>query len=63
MALKTYRVDAKLRFPSWNHTGYWLEIHARTKREAIRRMRQLVWSLGHTRAEDGLDYTAAELED
>ena len=58
--LKTYRVEARLKFPSCYHSGYDFEVQAATKAEAIKRARrEAAWS-GHTKQDGALVYRAEE---
>jgi len=59
--MKTYRVEARLKFPSAYHNGYDLEVHASNKAEAIKRARKMVVYEGHTRMDGPLAYRAIEL--
>jgi hypothetical protein len=58
---KTFEVQARLVHPGCFHTGYDFTISARTKADAIKRARQLVWGEGHTRMDGSLRYTATEI--
>lgn len=60
--MKTYIVTAKLVHPSCYHSGYEFEVHAKTKADAIKSARNMVWREGHTRQDGGLRYSASEAE-
>lgn len=55
---KTYRVEARLKFPACYHSGYDFEIIAKTKAEAIKRARKEAFNSGHTRQDGPLIYKA-----
>ena len=59
---KTYRVEARLKFPSCYHTGYDFHISAKTKADAIKSARKEAAYAGHTRQDGPLIYKAHEEE-
>lgn len=61
--MKTYRVEANLKFPSCYNTGYEFEVIALTKADAVKRARKLVFYEGHTKIDGPLSYKAFELVD
>lgn len=58
--MKTYLVQARLKYPSCYNSGYDFEIHAATKADAIRHARRAAYTEGHTRQDGPLTYTAHE---
>lgn len=58
--MKSYLVEARLKFPSCYHTGYDLTIYATTKAEAIKKARKEVFLEGHTRKDGALSFKAFE---
>jgi hypothetical protein len=59
---KTYRVEARLKFPSCYHTGYDLTVAAKTKADAIKKARKDVANEGHTKQDGALTYKAYEAD-
>jgi hypothetical protein len=59
----SYLVEARLKYPACYHTGYDLEVYAKTKADAIRSARKMVLYRGHTRQDGPLTYRAIVLED
>lgn len=57
---KSYRVEARLKFPSCYHTGYDFQIVARTKADAIKIARKEAVYQGHTRQDGPLTFKAYE---
>lgn len=60
--MKKYNVEAKLKFPSIYHSGYEFEVYAKTKADAIKIARRMVWNEGHTKQDGALKFTASEIE-
>lgn len=60
--MKTYRVEATLKFPSCYHTGYEFTIYAKNKADAIKKARNDAAREGHTRQDGPLIYKAYEEE-
>lgn len=58
--MKRYTVAAKLKFPSCYHSGYEFEVYAKTKADAIKKARGMVWNEGHTKQDGALKFTAVE---
>ena len=61
--MKTYQVEAKLKFPGCYHTGYSFTIHAKTKAEAIKHARRDAFNEGHTKQDGALIYIAKEVDE
>jgi len=60
---KTYRVEARLKFPSCYHSGYDFTVAAKTKADAIKSARKEAHYSGHTKQDGPLVYTATEEND
>lgn len=61
--MKQYLVEAKLKYPSCYHSGYEFTIYAKTKAEAIKRARRVVWNEGHTKYDGSLKFIAIEVQE
>lgn len=59
--MKTYRVEANLKYPSCYNKGYEFEVFALTKAAAIKSARKLVRYEGHTKVDGPISYKAIEL--
>ena len=57
---KTYKIEARLKFPSCYNSGYDFVISAKTKADAIKSARKEAAYSGHTRHDGPLVYTALE---
>lgn len=62
--MKSYNVEAKLKFPSCYHTGYSFTIYAKNKADAIKKARREAFNEGHNNKHDGaLIYSITETEE